>query len=76
MSRTKPAPSVLSPNTAPSSKRNVLTAPAFCARALTVLPGRPQSCRASNLNGSVTFSPAPPRAVKWLTACSKPPAST
>ena len=68
MSRTRPAPSVLSPNAAPSSKRSVLTAPAACARALR----RVAHANASSLNGSVTFSPRPPSSRNRSTLPLKP----
>jgi len=51
-----------------ASKRSVLTAPAAAARGDSVSA----SACASSLNGTVTFAPHPPSAMKARTAASKP----
>ncbi len=56
MSRTRPAPSVLSPSQPSASNEIVLTAPARRARSVS----REQAANASPLNGTVTLQPCPP----------------
>ena len=63
-----PAPSVLSPEMAPSRKMSVLTAPAASARGERLS----HMAKASSLNGTVTLQPLPPSEKNFLTASLKP----
>ena len=68
-SRTRPAPSVLSPYQRPSgSCISVFTAPASCAR----LECSDASANASTLNGTVTLRPRPPLWRKASTVATNP----
>ena len=67
-SRTRPAPSVLSPSQPSASKRSVLQAAATRARGVAVAT----RSNASNLNGIVTLQPLAPAAANSRTAAVKP----
>jgi hypothetical protein len=69
MSRTSPAPSVLSPMIDSPSNLSVLTAPACVALSLRCVA----NSNASSLNGTVTLSPRPPDCRKAFTSSAKRP---